>query len=355
MKFFNITYILLCLSNFFNNKYHKIIFILFIMLFYFLSFLRWETGTDWENYLITFQVSEDISQIIHVKEYGFKLLNHIVKNFTDNYTVFLFISATIIFILKGYTIWKLSLVPLLSLLMSFCLFQSDIYFVRQNIAAAILFFSIKYILNKKLIKFLICICLATLIHQTAMIFIICYFLINNITASKKIYILFFIIAIIVSLNIEKILIFFSLILPKSYADKIIFYLSLQNYNFGYKTYMSKNMIILSASLNRIFLLFIYSLFRKKFPLYIKKIFFIYYIGFLLFLVFTPISLSLGRIVYYFDFMQLIIFPSIYKLITKKTNKIIFLSIFYLYCYLKMLSAISAFYKYYIPYKSIFQR
>lgn len=36
MKFFNITCILLCLSNFFNNKYHKIIFILFIMSFYFL-------------------------------------------------------------------------------------------------------------------------------------------------------------------------------------------------------------------------------------------------------------------------------------------------------------------------------
>jgi transmembrane protein EpsG len=62
----------------------------FFVLLVFLG-ARWETGTDWESYIEYFQELDNYRNF----EIGYVLANQLVRQFSDNYTVFLFVNGAL--------------------------------------------------------------------------------------------------------------------------------------------------------------------------------------------------------------------------------------------------------------------
>lgn len=355
MWLYNLIFISICFTCFFRKKNQLRIYILFMIIFWIMSFIRWEVGTDWNTYLATFKVADNFEKMTSVNEFGFKLLNFLVHKYTQNYTVLLFVIGTIIFIPKYITSRQFSLFLPLTLLLDFVMQKSDIFFTRQAIAVAITYFSIKYIFQKNFIKFLICIVLACFFHKSALIFIFSYFLINNFNLNVKKMIILLIITIILSYNSYNIFIFIGNFLPGLYGSKILRYIERGDNLFGYKEYLNKNMVLLVLYLNKAFLVGIGFYFYKVLNLKLKKLFQLYMISICIYILLSPLSITLGRLANYYEIVQIIIFPSLYVYIKKnKINQIIFLLIFFIYCYLKLISSLSG-YSSLVHYKTIFNK
>lgn len=355
MIFYNFLFIfILSLFLFSNKKNQKIFYVFIVCVFFILSFIRWEVGTDWTNYLKTFYVG-NIKNMYLVSELGFKFLNYIVYKIYPSYTLMLFILASILFSFKYSALYKLSYCPILSLLMAYSLDKGDIFFVRQSIAIAITFYSTKYIIKKEKLKFIIYIILASLIHKSSLIFIFAYFIYNNLNLKRRHYFILVILTFLFSAYINEIIKIIIINMPVSvYKNKLLAYF-FQPSNFGqyYKSYMSKNLIFLVSVANRIFMITVFFLFWKKVDNYLKKIFSLYFISFLGFICFYRFAPEFSRIILSYENFQLIIYPSLYKFIKNKYIKIVFISIGILYLYLKLLSGLTSYINIFIPYKSIF--
>jgi hypothetical protein len=160
-----------------NNKTAKNLLIgiygLIIILF---SSLRWETGTDWENYLFAFYVINNNSKIGYS---GYELLYetfvYLSSILINKYTFVLFTTAAALYLLTLSSIKKYSYYPLFSflLLLSYSINASGFGY-RQDLAIAISFCSFYFIVNNKLFLFLIFIFIANLFHQSALIFLPAY-------------------------------------------------------------------------------------------------------------------------------------------------------------------------------------
>lgn len=355
MIFYNFIFILiLILLLITNKKSEKKVYSFIVFIFFILSFIRWEVGTDWNNYYSTFYAGS-IEKMYLVSELGFKFLNYVIYKISSNYTIMLFVFAFILFSFKYTILYKFSYCPLLSVLMAYSLDKGDIFFVRQNIAIAITFYSIKYIVKRKKLKFIVFIILASFIHRSSIIFIFSYFIYNKFDLKRRYYFLLILFAFIFSNYIEEILKFFIEVLPNSsYKNRLIYYL-FNSATGDYKSYMSKNLIFLSSVMNRFFLISVFFIFWKKIDNHMKKLFSIYFVSFLGYICIYQTSPDIGRLILPYEAFQLIIFPSIYKCIKDKKIKIIFILIAILYLYLKLLSGLSSRPDEFIPYKSIFNQ
>lgn len=345
--------------TFLKKKYYKFMFEFFFLICWFLSFIRWEVGTDWDTYYYIFD--KKIEEMAYVNEIGFRMLNYYVHKITNNYTMLLFLMATIIYRLKYLIIKKYSKNILLSLLVFFSLYKADIFFVRMTVAIAINFYSFKYILRKKFIKFIICILCAYIFHRTAIIFLIAYPIVNYIKFSKKKMWYIFFLAIFLYLFNFEILNFCNLFLKnidiefiKKISFKFNLYIETKNLYFGNdQRNLIGNLRIFIAMANRIFIYFVILWKSKNLDFYTQKSLLLYGIGFILYFMLTPISIPLGRLTSYFDIFELLIIPNIYMTIKNNLVNKIFLSVSFVYFYLKLLSGIYIYYNLFIPYKTIF--
>lgn len=136
-----------------NKKFSQSTFTFFIFCFFILSFIRWETGTDWTPYYDVFKSIEipweTLTDYLHGFEPGFMILYNIAKSISDSYTIMLLTEAIILYFCIYYFIKAHSFYPILSLLIYYSMSFAGIFFVRQNIAMAILLCSLKYIYEKK--------------------------------------------------------------------------------------------------------------------------------------------------------------------------------------------------------------
>ena len=119
--YFFIFFILLLLSfcEIFSLKRKITIKILSIIIFVFFifSFIRWETGTDWQSYYDVFKsikepwvMKEDVYSLEF--ESGFMFLNHLAKSISDSYTIMLFLQGAILFFCLNTSLVKYSLYPI---------------------------------------------------------------------------------------------------------------------------------------------------------------------------------------------------------------------------------------------------
>ena len=74
----------------------QIIFWIFILCLIVFDGLRWEMGVDWTNYFSYFSKAHVYDQPGF--EYGFILYTSIIRNLTDNYSVYLLITTAFIYI-----------------------------------------------------------------------------------------------------------------------------------------------------------------------------------------------------------------------------------------------------------------
>lgn len=136
--------------------------------------LRWNTGTDWEQFLEVFQYVDEDSALVFIRntgeilEPGYTFLNYLVKCIFDHYTAFLLISNFIVLICyKFFAVNIITRYQCLAFVMIIITYQ--FFPVRQNIAGAILMVSLVYFIKKKYCGFILLAIVASLFHKSSLI------------------------------------------------------------------------------------------------------------------------------------------------------------------------------------------
>jgi len=177
-------------------KHKKIIMLAIALLFILFRGLRWETGTDWEQFHDFFYgVSLDsffnpkYSGTKAVMEPGYTLLNFIFYNLTGHYTSLLIFYNAVIFWIYYNCSWKYFPESPVNVFVCLLFFTSP-FPLRQGFAVAIFFYGIRYILSKNILKFCITIIIAATIHNSAILMFPCYFFLNKKISAKLVVILY---------------------------------------------------------------------------------------------------------------------------------------------------------------------
>lgn len=327
-----------------------------LVLLFILSFVRWECGTDWYSYLSYFNYIipwENMFNDGELFEPGFVFINHLSKSISDSYTFFLFIQATILYTYVSLSIYKLSHYYIFSIFTFYCMSFGGVFFVRQTIAMAILLYSITYIVEKKKLPFIITVLLATLIHRTSFIFLLSYPIFYKEYSVKQIILtmsFFTIIGVACTKLLLNSIVGLNLGILSSKLGTYLAYGSDENY-----TNYSSTANIIRGLLNRGLLIVIYLYilnFKRKKDYILNGMINLNLFGVILYVLFTPLSASLGRITVYFDIIQIFIIPYMFRNMNIK-NKLLLLNFIFLYFLLRLVTVIYSFPDEYIPYKTFF--
>lgn len=144
------------------------------MLIFSLSRISWaETAglADYHNYFDFFNHADKVI------ENRFEIAAKIIRAASPSFLIFLLAYSLFSVSLKLYTIKKISLYPLLSLItyLSTSFAQHDIVQIRISCAIAIFLFSIQFLVEKKYLTYIFLILLATCFHKSAVAFFIFLF------------------------------------------------------------------------------------------------------------------------------------------------------------------------------------
>lgn len=145
------------------------------------SGLRWNTGTDWENYFEYFKTEDNY----HLFEPGYVWLVKFSKLLYNNYTFFLILLSTIILTFFGKANYKLSPYPIFSVFIFISLVLP--FWVRQSFSLAILFFAFYTLTNKNKKLFVFLVLFASLFHYSALIALPLIFFYDSFISPKKVF------------------------------------------------------------------------------------------------------------------------------------------------------------------------
>lgn len=318
-----------------------------------LSFLRWETGTDWDAYLDFFNIS-DSWFIDGDFEWGYSRINEFVKIIFNNYTFLLFTLAVILFSFQSKAILNFSPYPITSLLILWSTTFGNVFFVRQTVATAILFFSIKYIQEKRFWMFLLMIVLAMLFHRTSIVFIFAWWIYK--LRLKPITLVIFVIASL-SLSVALGKIFESLgeLAGGIIQQKIDYYLSDSENTFGGKTPVAE--IIVKGFANKIFVFGIVTSMLKKITKQepeFQGYFNLYWAGIVLYFSTVSLSIVLVRLSLVYDMVLIIIIPFILKYTESTYGRFLLFGMFVFYLLARFYTALTGNYiELFVPFRSVF--
>jgi hypothetical protein len=319
-----------------------------------LSFIRWETGTDWESYINFFNRSYEWGRDDDF-EWGYARINELVKIFFDNYTVFLFVLGAILFYFQSRSILLFSPYPTTSLLFLWCVIFGNVFFVRQSVATVILFYSIRYIQARNLYKFLLLVGLATLFHLTSLIFILAWFVYH---LKIRTYIMILFIAISLSLTV------FLTKLMSTIGDsagpivqmKLAVYLDSAGETLGMET-TSLTQIIIKGFANKIFTFGLMLLFLKRIEskgIEFRGYLNLYWVSILIYFSTISISIVFVRLSLVFDMASILLIPIMLNNIERLYMRFFYFFIFLCYLLLRLyLSIVGSYYNSYVPFKTIF--
>lgn len=199
MLFYVAVYLFIFIIAFVNtiNKNRKsLVFFLLVFLLICHDGLRWETGTDWDNYFNAF--NRCLTHPLENFEVGYVSMMKLLRVFTDEYTIFLLFHAFLVYILIAFTIWKYSPIPTLSLLFLYAFMLPLLGMNRQYLSLAICIYSVYFIFQRKFVPFFLCIILSFLFHKSSLLFLFAYFL--NKEYSIKTYQIWILAAIVISFS-----------------------------------------------------------------------------------------------------------------------------------------------------------
>lgn len=187
-------YIPFILSSFFDfynysNKTKKEIIWTWVFVLTAFWGLRWECGTDWENFYSVFQGSflnniftftRGLSEPI---EPGFVFMNAIIKALGGNYTIFLLIFNFLILYFFAKFSLKYTPYPIISFI--YIVISLGVIFPnRQALAMGISMYSIPYLLNRNFKKFFIIVLIASTLHISTL-FLLPFYWFNRIKLNIK--------------------------------------------------------------------------------------------------------------------------------------------------------------------------
>lgn len=171
-------------------------YVTWMIIFVLFKGLRWDTGTDFPQFLSIFKYSEWDNIFSYWRygansellEPGYVFLNVLVKTFLPHYTFFLLITNA--FIIYAFNKLILQFVPQYRLTaFALMMISTEMYPVRQTLATGILCFSFIYIYQKKIKNYIVSIICAYLIHKSSIVLLPLY-LINYIKVNNKTYVYF---------------------------------------------------------------------------------------------------------------------------------------------------------------------
>ena len=323
-------------------------FYIVVLLLFFLSFLRWERGTDWDSYYNIF-INEGFRSWDDHTEIGYLYLNKLVRKFTDNYTIFLFVQSFIYFTIlvlflkkiNSYISYIYNIKSNLYSTILLYIFSTDfagLFLARSPIAYLICLYSIFDIIENRTKSFFFKILIASLIHKSSILFIFIYPLINYFKFNIR-YIIILSIFIVILFSLSS---YYSVILDK---------LGMIDY-FDYIGNERRNSIISIIKWLLIFLLMIISLKKiKSNDFLFNSIVLIYPIGFILFIWSQIYSTVAQRIAGLFLITTWIFIPYLFNFIYKKNILVYFL--FIIFCILNLWSQLNGAYsKLYVPFKFV---
>lgn len=315
---------------------------------YFLSFLRWETGTDWTSYITIYnQVEWDNMWIV---EPVFGSVNIISRTVFDNYSCNLWVLSSIMFYYQTKAIAKFSLFPLVSLMMLVGMQFGNVFFVRQNIAVALSMISVYYIIKRKFILYILFSLLAIGFHFSAIVFLPAWW-VFNLKLDKKKWLLYIIISSFSSFAFSPLLNYIGDLIGGGVYYRLIFYLEKDveaNPN------MSVLTIIVKTIVNKSFFFIVgYYLYDLQFKGngYLKNFFNLYCFGIIMFFLTAPISIHFSRAAWFYDIYQIILVPYLFAYLSLNKRKILFAMLFALLC-VKLYLYIFSYEDSFVPYKMV---
>lgn len=155
-------------------KSKKNIFWSFTLLLVLFDGLRWEMGTDWPSYFAYFSVADSYKQPGF--EPGFLLYTSLIRNITENYSIYLLITTAIIYIGIFYTVFKMTNYSFISL---FYLVGTIPWYsgsLRQMMASVFFVLALKASIDRKLINFIVLMVIGLMFHTTILVFFPIYWL-----------------------------------------------------------------------------------------------------------------------------------------------------------------------------------
>ena len=333
---------------------HKSMLVFVYALFVFQVGLRWQTGTDWETYLLHFEEINNFSDVYYTItgfEQGYSFFVLIVKYLWSSYTAFLVIHALLYYVLVFSAFKKLSPYIFISLLVFYATSMGVMGSNRQLIALGICLFAMRYVVNKNALKFFLLVGFAFLFHSTAVLFIVYYFLNRDIKQSLIFKIL------IVSFIIGKTslpILAFSFVgdnIGGMGAAKVLYYT--ERYQEDSALYRLGIMGLIKRLLFIGLFIYNYKFLTAKLSYY-RLIFNGYFVGLVIYFLFSSSILVLvNRGSLYFATMEALLISSQFLMIKNKHYKVNLLILLFVVTIFLFFQSIAGYADLFVPYKGIF--
>lgn len=334
---------------FYNDKNTK-------RLLLFLSFLgsvfiiggRWETGTDWYPYKLSFENNQSFDSFLQdwTAELGYATLSWVVKLFSDDYSVFLIIHATIFYglLLKAFS--KLTIYPQVAFSFYFSSSLGIVGSNRQLISLVIILNGLVFLLEKKRVKYFIYLVSALLFHATSFLAGVYYFLNRNISSFWVLTLIFM--AFLFGISPLPLKLFGSVgVLGIHFATKTEAYLQSANEIQG---------LTLLGIFKRLFLFFIFFYVRSKMincDRNYNLLFNGYFVGLLVYLVFaTSLAVMISRGSLYFNIMEGLLFSYVFFVVKQPFNKVVYMFFLITLSIILMYQSIALYPEIFDPYKGL---
>lgn len=330
------------LSDPIRNSFFVIIIVTLILF----SGTRFETGYDWMNYTIFFDIVPNISELLNNPEKfftfrmepGYLLLNSLVKFFDGSVNEVFFVSAVFVISIFAVLSKKYSLYPFIAILLyiryGYMLF--NMMFVRQGISISIFFYSLKY-LNRPF-RYMALNILASMFHYSLLIVLPLYFVLKK-HYRNSVLVVFVLISLILSqMPISGMI---SSVFPVFLSEKMFTYVegSEQVGNIGV------------AFVEKIVLFILLLLFRNKLDSKFKSfnmMFNLFVLGIFCYFAFVDVYVFQQRLVVIFQLSTIFVIAQLLSLfpIILRAFCVLLLSIIITYFFMAYVSEID-----FIPYKS----
>ena len=310
--------------------------------------LRWETGTDWYPYLGFFQDSlrwQDVMEMWSIEK-GYGILNWLVRNITDNYSVFLFVHAMLFYglLLIGFS--KITKYPQTAFMFYFGSNLGIVGSNRQLLALAIIVFSLPFIFNKRVKSYILAVILAFSFHSTAFLNA-AYIFLNRYISNKWIW-LTLMIALAIGISPLPLQIF-GLFggLGDFYLNKTDAYISSADEVVG---------LTIGGIIKRLLFFTFFYLFRvrvAKVTTHYNLLFNGYWFSIVLYLLFAnalPVMISRGAL--YFNIMESLLFVVILGILRNPVHKALYIMGLLIIAITLMYQSIQAYPDLFDPYKSL---
>jgi hypothetical protein len=336
-----------------NKKVSNILVIGYGLIFIFFAGIRWETGTDWENYVFAFYVINNNPKLGNSGyEFFYEIFVYLSSFLVKKYTFILFTTATTIYLFTLSSVKKYSPYPIFSflLLLSYSINSSGFGY-RQDLAIAIAFFSFYFIIKNQLFLFIVTIFIANLFHQSALIFFPSYWIAKINWNTKKI-----LLAIL--------LLSFIYFISNKFSDLASIYSDTAAYKVSSYTELDEDQktmgkgdqitLLIQGLANRLVIIIpaIIMIYKHKDNFIYKGVFNLFLFGIALYIIFTPLGVVFLRFTRYFDIFHILLVPlTVY--FSRRYLKLFLILFYLLFCIFKFTTVLMNDKNIYVPYKTIF--